>query len=393
MQLFTLPDGSSPFQVPLAADAKGLRQEVRVFLRESAAADWFEPQCDAWIAGFSPEFSQALGERGWLGMAWPKKYGGHERPSLHRFVVSEELLAASAPVAAHWIADRQSGPAILRYGTEQQKQQFLPAIARGECYFGIGMSEPDSGSDLASIRSLAEKVPNGWRLNGRKVWTSWAHRFHYMITLVRTAPRGEKHHAGMSQLIIDLSAAGVTIKPIISIDGEHHFNQVIFDGVFVPDEMVLGEVGNGWGQVVGELAFERSGPERLLSTLPVLLAFIQRHSEPNAQTADRHTHIMLGRLTAQLWTLRRLSLAVAHLLDQGDVPDVESALVKDLGTRYEQTLTETIRELAPVQPSLHSADPLERYLAQGLLRGPSFTLRGGTNEILRGIVARRLGLR
>lgn len=391
MQLFAVRGGmESPFRVRVSSEAEALRQEVRAFLQMEQAAGTFVPECDAWIAGYSPEFSQKLGAQGWLGMTWPKKYGGGERPSLHRFIVSEELLAASAPVAAHWIADRQSGPAILRYGTEAQKQRFLPAIARGECYFGIGMSEPDSGSDLASIRSLAVKVPNGWRLNGRKVWTSWAHRFHYMITLVRTSPPSEKRHAGMSQFIIDLASPGVSTKPIISIDGEHHFNQVIFDDVFVPDKMVLGEIGNGWGQVVGELAYERSGPERILSTLPVLLAFVAKQKEA---IADRHTHIALGRITAQLWTLRRLSLAVAQMLDRGAMPDVESALVKDLGTRFEQMLTETIRDLAMVQPSLQSDDPLERFLAQGLLRGPSFTLRGGTNEILRGIVARRLGLR
>ncbi len=390
MKLFDLTETSQNiFQIKLPPPTEQLRQEVRAFLREAQAAGEFEPQCDAWIAGYSPKFSQELGERGWLGVTWPRQYGGQGRPALDRFVISEELLAAGTPVAAHWIADRQTGPLLLRYGTEEQRQRFLPAIARGECYFAIGMSEPDAGSDLASIRSSAEKVSGGWRLNGRKVWTSWAHRFHYMITLVRTLPQADNRHAGMSQLLIDLSAPGVSTTPIISIDGEHHFNEVIFDNLFVPDEMVIGDVGQGWQQVMGELAYERSGPERFLSTFPVLLAFLRRLGP----APDRPSQVAVGQLVARLWTLRRMSLAVAYLLDQDAMPDVESALVKDLGTRYEQDVAEVIRLLTPVQPSLHSSDPLEIYLAQALLRGPSFTLRGGTNEILRGIVARRLGLR
>ncbi len=390
MKLFQPTDSTQNiFQIKLPPATEQLRQEVRTFLYEAQAAAEFEPQCDSWIAGYSPEFSQKLGKRGWLGVTWPRQYGGQARPALDRFVISEELLAAGAPVGAHWIADRQTGPLLLRYGTAEQRQRFLPAIARGECYFAIGMSESDSGSDLASIRSLAEKVPGGWQLNGRKVWTSWAHRFHYMITLVRTEPQSDNRHAGMSQLLIDLSAPGVSTTPIISIDGEHHFNEVIFDNLFVPDEMVVGEVGQGWQQVMGELAYERSGPERFLSTLPVLLAFLRRVGA----RPDRPSQVAVGQLVARLWTLRRMSLAVAYLLNQGAVPDVESALVKDLGTRYEQELAEVIRLLTPVQPSLQSSDPLERYLAQAMLRGPSFTLRGGTNEILRGIVARRLGLR
>ncbi|MEM7536995.1 MAG: acyl-CoA dehydrogenase family protein [Chloroflexota bacterium] len=381
------------FQVTLPPSAESLRQEVRDFLQSELDTGGFEPQCDAWLAGFSPEFSRKLGERGWLGMTWPREYGGQERSALDRFVVTEELLAASAPVVAHWIADRQTGPLLLRYGTEEQRQLIMPKIARGECYFAIGMSEPDSGSDLASIESSATKVEGGWRLNGHKIWTSWAHRFHYSIALFRTSPKNEQRHAGMSQFLVDLSAPGLTIKPIISIDGNHHFNQLLFDDVFVPDSMVVGTIGRGWQQVIGELAFERSGPERLLSSFPVLLAYMRRLSNGTGEKLTEHSAVTIGQLVARLWAMRRMSLAVAFMLDDGDIPDVEGSLVKDLGTRYEQDMAEIVRLLTPVQPSVDSDDPLEVYLAQTMLRGPSFTLRGGTNEILRGIVARNLGLR
>jgi alkylation response protein AidB-like acyl-CoA dehydrogenase len=390
VELFSTPQQqSNPFQAALPDSAETLRREVRAFLEEELAAGTFVPQCDAWVTTFSPEFSQKLGQRGWLGMTWPRKYGGHERSALERFVVVEELLVASAPVGAHWIADRQTGPLLLHYGTEEQRRRFLPAIARGECYFGIGMSEPDAGSDLAAIRSSARRVEGGWQLTGRKVWTSWAHLAHYMIVLCRTSSPGEDRHAGMSQFIVDLSAPGVSTNPIISIDGEHHFNEVVFDELFVPDTMLVGQVGQGWKQTIGELALERSGPERLYSTFPLLLEFARRLGpEPDERAA-----VALGQLVARLWTLRRMSLAVAQLLNSGLAPEVEAALVKDQGTRFEQQVAELVRCLEPVEPAPDSTDRFEALLAQALLRGPSFTLRGGTTEILRGIIARRLGLR
>jgi acyl-CoA dehydrogenase len=165
-------------QVPPAgaADPGQLRRQVRGFLAAQRSAGAFEPRCDSWLSAYSEEFSRALGTQGWLGMTWPRKYGGHERNEVERYTVNEELLAAGAPVAAHWLADRQVGPGILRYGSEQQRQAFLPAMARGELYFAVGMSEPDSGSDLASIRTAAASCPGGWRVTGTKVWTSHAGR-------------------------------------------------------------------------------------------------------------------------------------------------------------------------------------------------------------------------
>ena len=213
--------------------------------------------------------------KGWIGLTWPKKYGGAQKSSLDRYILTEEFLAAGAPVAAHWIADRQSGPLLLRFGTEKQKQFFLPKIVEGDCYFAIGLSEPNSGSDLASVSTNATKVDGGWIVNGSKTWTSNAHDAHYMITLVRTEPfDGKKKHKGLSQLIIDFHAEGVTIKPIKYLTGEPHFNEVFFENVFVPDDHVVGELGNGWKQGLAELAFERSGPERILSTFPLLSELI-----------------------------------------------------------------------------------------------------------------------
>ncbi|MBW8481054.1 acyl-CoA dehydrogenase family protein [Actinomadura parmotrematis] len=363
----------------LPPEAAALRAEVRAFL---AAAD-FEPRADCWLTGADPAFSRALGARGWLGMTLPARYGGHGRSPLERFVVVEELLAAGAPVGAHWIADRQIGPSLLHHGSEEQKRRFLPAIARGECFFAIGMSEPDAGSDLASVRTRAERDGDGWRLTGTKVWTSGAHLAHAICVLARSEP-GSERHAGLTQFLVPLPADGVTVRPILSLSGDHHFNEVVLDGARVPDALVLGAPGNGWAQVTAELAYERSGPERVLSTFPLLRLAHERGALPAAA---------LGRLAARLWALRQASLGVAAALDAGRTPAAEAALVKDLGTRFESEITAAVREHAGIEPDPGSPDPLARALAQAVVQAPGFTLRGGTSEILRGIVARGLGVR
>jgi alkylation response protein AidB-like acyl-CoA dehydrogenase len=378
---------------PRSEAAERVRLEVREFLAAEREAGSFRTHVDTWLSGVDPAFSKKLGERGWLGMTWPKQYGGHERSAMERYAVTEELLAAGAPVAAHWIADRQSGPNLLRYGTEEQRRLLLPRIAAGECFFVIGMSEPDSGSDLASIRTRARKNDDGdWVVNGAKVWTSNAHHSHYAITLVRTSPPGEGprgRHQGLSQLLVDLSSPGLTINPIRILDGGHHFNEVVFDDVVVPGDMLLGTEGNGWHQVTAELAFERSGPERFLSTYPLIAELARRA----ADTGDPAQVATVGRLSARLLALRQLSLRIAAALDRGELPDIAAALVKDVGTTFEGDVIDEVRRVVEVASSLDSPDPLARALAEAQLHAPGYTLRGGTNEILRGIVARGLGLR
>ncbi len=365
-----------------------LRAEVREFLAAERAAGAWTPRPDVWLSGWDERFSRELGRRGWLGMTIPARYGGHGASSLDRYVVTEELLAAGAPVAAHWVADRQIGPTLLRFGTEQQRRRFLPGIAAGEVYFGIGMSEPDAGSDLAAVRTKAERVSGGWELTGTKVWTSGAHHAHAFFALARSAPRDEANrHAGLSQFIVELDSPGVQIRPIPLLTGAHHFNEVVFDRVLVPDDMVLGEIGAGWAQVTSELAFERSGPERFLSTFPLLTALLGELS--GVAGVERE----IGGLVTRLWTLRRMSLAIAGALHSGAAPELAAAVVKDLGTRYENEVLDTARLLVATAPDPGAADGFARLLADAVLHAPGFTLRGGTNEVLRGIVARGLGLR
>jgi len=374
-----------PIKLPPACEA--LRAEVREFIAGELAAGLWAPNSD-FGSHRSAAFSRRLGARGWIGMTWPKRYGGGERSMLERYVVTEELLAAGAPVGAHWIADRQSAPSLLRFGTEEQRLAFLPGIAKGEIFFCIGMSEPDSGSDLASIRTRAVSAAGGYEVTGTKIWTSYAHESHFAITLVRTGSAEADRHRGLSQLILDLKAPGITIRPIINLADDHDFNEVVLDRVFVPADRLVGREGEGWRQVTSELAFERSGPERFFSSFQVLVELIRRASpDPEPQIAEA-----VGRMTAHLRILRRMSLSIAARLEAGETPNLEAALVKDLGNAFERSVPEVGRLLAPsLRPDTN--DRFEEVLADTILHAPSWTLRGGTPEILRGIIARGLGLR
>ncbi len=373
--------------VNMPDDVPKLRANVRKFLAKELAHKQAPDKAKSW-SGFDAEFSQKLAEQGWIGMMWPHELGGSEATALHRYVVIEELLAAGAPVAAHWIADRQSGAHIMRYASDEVQKRFLPAIADGEMYFCIGMSEPNSGSDLASIKTKADRVDGGWVINGSKIWTTYAHRSHMMIALVRTTPKGESRHAGLSQFIIDLSAEGVRIKPIIDHQGEEHFGEIFFDNVFVTDEMLLGKEGDGWAQVNSELALERSGPERYLSSYRLFEELLGSLEE----NCDDITTATVGEIAADLWTLRQMSLSVAGQLADGKDPSLEASMVKDLGACFEQTLPNLVQAQLGGSIPLDRANNLNETLSYILKASPAFSLRGGTREILRTIIARGLGL-
>jgi alkylation response protein AidB-like acyl-CoA dehydrogenase len=372
--------------VPPGAEA--LRQEVRDFLATAMGSVDALARADSWM-GFDAEFSRKLGARGMIGITMPKHYGGRGLDSFARYVVSEELLAAGAPVSAHWISDRQSAPLLLRYGTEAQRQLYIPGINRGELYFCIGMSEPNSGSDLASIGSRAQRSGAGWVLNGTKIWTTNAHRSHYMIALVRTEGRQEDRHDGMSQFVIDLKAKGVTVRPIRDLTGGEHFNEVFFDNVALGEDALIGTEGKGWEQVMAELAFERSGPERFLSSMALLHALIAAIGPAPDALAAFH----LGRLTARLFALRSMSLAVTAQLAAGQDPAWAASCVKDVGTGLEQELPEIAALIGGALPRVGGGSELAQVQAYLTQLAPSFSLRGGTREILRGILARGLGLR
>jgi alkylation response protein AidB-like acyl-CoA dehydrogenase len=372
----------------LPADAEALRAPVRAFLGEALAGMPPELRARSWL-GFDAAFSRKLGDKGWIGMALPPEYGGGGRDWFARFVLVEELLARGAPVSAHWIAERQSAPLILRYGTEAQKRFHVPRICRGESFFAIGMSEPQAGSDLASVRTRATRTSNGWLLNGQKIWTTNADHCHFMIALVRTSGTPEDRQKGLSQLLFDLKTPGITIRPIQDLSGDRHFCEVFFENVELPEDAVIGEEGGGWQQVTAELAYERSGPERLYSSIVLFdewLAHLRKHG------ADEASLALAGRITAHLAALRSMSVAVTARLAQGASPMNEASIVKDLGTEFEQLIPIALADAIASSPEPASPSLL-RTLAYITQFAPTFSLRGGAREVLRGVIARGLGLR
>ncbi len=369
---------------------EALRQAVRTFLADALRGVAVDQLARSWSRS-DPEFSRALAKNGWIGLTLPQQYGGAGRSAFARFVMVEEFLNAGAPVGAHWIADRQSAPLILKYGTERQRQFYLPLICRAEAFFCIGMSEPNSGSDLASVRTRAEKTTDGWRLNGQKIWTTNAQCSHYMIALVRTSGTSEDRHAGLSQFIVDLSLPGVTVRPIQDLTGDRHFNEVFFQDVQLTSDPLIGKEGDGWSQVTTELAYERSGPERLYSDAVLLDEWIELlRRRPAAQPRAQE---LAGKIVSRLAVLREMSISLTARIACGESPVVEAALVKELGTELEQAIPVMIAGSLGADPDGDTSAELSRALSYVSQIAPTFSLRGGTREILRGMIARGLGLR
>ena len=369
----------------LPPECEELRQEVRQFIKENMAGYSKEKRAYNW-SGRDQGMTKKMADKGWIGMTWPKKFGGAERSMLERYVMLEEMLAVGAPMGWHWSADRQMGPLLMRYSPDTLAPKIVPKIISGECSFCIGMSEPDSGSDLASIRTKAVKVEGGWKINGTKVWTSGAHHAHYMVTLVRTRDKSEDRHAGMTQFLVEMDREGVQVNPIYSQLGTHIFNEVVLTDVFVPDENLIGVEGEGWKQVTSELKYERSGPERYLSSTQLLIEMIDA-ADPYANEQTE----AIGRLIAKYSALRQMSQGIALMMSKGEDPALAASVVKDQGALMEQSIPNIAHDKFGEQ--IGTGSDLEKVMNFLTVSSPSFSLRGGTREILRGIIARGMGLR
>ncbi len=369
--------------------ALDLRAEVKAFLGAMLEPAAPHIRARSWM-GFDAGFSQKLAARGWVGVTLPAKYGGANLDAFSRYVLVEQLLAVGAPVSAHWIADRQSGPLILKFGTDAQKDFYLPRICKAQAFFCIGMSEPNAGSDLASVATRARPVDAGWLLNGQKIWTTNAQHSQYMIALVRSSGKQADRQKGLSQFIIDLALPGITVRPIRDLSGDAHFSEVFFDNVLLAPDALVGSEGSGWAQVNAELAFERSGPERIYSSIVLLEHWI---STLRARADKQAFAATIGRFAVHLVTLRNMSITVTARLALGESPVVEAALVKDLGTEFEQSIPAIIEATIGMEPDAAMDAELCRTLAYVSQMAPSYSLRGGTREILRGMIARGLGLR
>jgi alkylation response protein AidB-like acyl-CoA dehydrogenase len=354
-----------------------LRHTVRALTADWLSSGRYTPRCDCWLRSADPEFSKELATRGLIGLTWPRRFGGAELDAKARLVVTEELLRAGAPVAAHWIADRQIGPAILRHGTSELQDEILPGITSADFFFCLGMSEPEAGSDLAAVRTSAKPVPGGWRISGRKTWTSNAHLATHAYVLARTDATGRKHD-GLTEFVIDINCEGVEVNPIVDMSGEHHFNELTLTDVFTPDHRVVGTVGNGWRQVIEQLSFERGGPERVLSTYPLLVAC----TELARQAGSEDLVQKVGHLVARLATLRQMCWDLADAFDRGEAPITQAAELKWLGTRFEIDVIECARQAQA------SRSAFRGLYDQALLASPGFSIRGGASDVLLSIVAK-----
>lgn len=373
---------------------EALRTEVRHFLQEQLAAYPDRELDDAWMVGFSREFSRMVGSRGWIGYTWPTAYGGRGGSYLDRLVLTEEFLRAGAPVAAHWAGDRQIGPALLAYGSEEQRREFLPRIVRAELVFCLGMSEPNAGSDLAALRTKATEDGDFFVIEGHKIWTSFAHQADYCYLVARTDPNAPKHK-GISEFLVDMRTPGITVRPIVDMAGEHHFNETFFEGVRIHRRCLIGEKNRGWYQIASQLDYERSGIERLLSNWLVFRDAVSYARDIGLaddplwrdRLAHLHLEIEIGR-----WHVYR----VAWRLSTGAVPNIEAALAKAYCTEVEQHVAAVAAEILGPHAQTMPGSPQARLsgrVARALLCAPGYTIQGGTSAILRNIMAMRgLGL-
>lgn len=375
------------------------RQEVRDFLEEELRQGTFTPKCDAWIQGFSPEFTKKVAQRGWIGLTWPKEYGGQGRTNVDRFILTEEMLRYGAPAAYHWFTDRQVGRSLIAFGTVEQKQELLPKILKGEIYVGLGMSEPQAGSDLASLQTRAIEDGDDFIIDGQKMWTSNARFMDYIYLVVRTDPEAPKHR-GISEFIIEANLPGITIRPTIDITGSEAWAEVFYDGVRVPKRCLIGQKNRGFYQILNQLDYERAGLERLMGNYPLFDAIIQftRETKRDGQPLSQQTLIRhkLAQLQIEFEVGRLLAYRVALVADEGRAPNWEAAMAKAYCTTFEQRLADTATEILGLYGQLVAQSkwaPILGMASHSYLASKGYSLQAGTTEVLRNIIALRgLGL-
>jgi alkylation response protein AidB-like acyl-CoA dehydrogenase len=361
------------FQLPASLEV--LRAEALDVGRQ-AAAD-LDVREDAWIVGTSRAFSLELARRGWIGMTWPAEEGGGGRSALERFVVFEALISCGAPVATSWFADRQIGPTLLQYGTAEQRRRFLPDIVAGTSAWSIGMSEPDAGSDVASIRTRAERDGDDWIVTGTKVWTSGAVDADWCYVIARTDPDAAPH-AGLSELVVDLRSPGVTVTPISDMTGNRHFCEVVYDGVRVPGGNLVGVENGSFRQVMRQMEHERGGIDRLLSNRALFEEHRSRAATEDPLVRQELAALESGYRIGRLMVLREVL---------GQAPPGWSAVTKTFCTELEQRVAAFCAQVAGADAMVWDR------VARNACYAPAYTIMGGTTLILRNIMGERvLGL-
>ena len=381
------------------AEQEKFREEVADFLKNEIGKGLWKPSCDAWIQGQDPSFTKRVAQQGWIGLSWPKELGGGGRSAVDRMIMTEEMLRYGAPAACHWFADRQIGNAIIHYGNDEQKQEWLPMIMRGDAYVGLGLSEPDAASDLASIKTKATEADDYYIIDGQKVWTSCAKYMNYIYLVARTDPQAPKHR-GISEFFFSTKLPGVTLTPTIDITGSEAWCETFLDQVKVPKKSLIGEKNKGFYQVVNQLDYERAGLERLMGNYVLYDAIIQFTKETKRHgqllCKDYNVRGKLAQLQIEFEVGRLLTYRVALAIDEKRAPNIEASMAKVYSTAFEQHLAVIAMDILGLYSSLmeDSKYSVIRGMApHSYLGSKGYSLQAGTSEILRNILAQRgLGL-
>ncbi len=380
-----------------------LRRQVREFVEAELAAGTFKVVSKALVAQFSIEFSRKMAEQGWIGINWPKEYGGQGLGQVEKMIMLEEMFKYQAPVGYHFMGERQIGPALMKFGTDWQRDHFLPKIISAEkgIMFCLLFSEPDAGSDLAAVSTTAIKEGDDYIINGQKVWTSEGHVADYGWLLAKTNfDESLPKHRTCSEFIVDMKMPGITIRPLINMVGEHTFNEVFFDNVRISKKYLVGQEDAGFKQIMAQMNYERSGIERLLQNYPVyseLKRFINEMDE-SEKTGEYFFWIRdkMAQLEIEFTVGRLLCYSTAWSIDQGETPTSQAAISKAFCTQFEQRLNDfAMAVIGPNSIIREGAKwmPLVVDVAACYLWGVSYTLQGGSVEILKNIIAQRgLGL-
>ena len=358
------------------SEQEALRAEAAAVAADAVAR--FGRSNDSWINGFSKEFSKELGKRGWIGMTWPDNpYSGSARPAIDRLIVGEEMIKAGAPIGASWFADRQMGPALLTYGTPDQQAEFLPGIVAGETTWCIGMSEPNAGSDLASLKTTAIREGDEFVINGQKIWTSFGNVADYCYLICRTRTDGPPH-AGISEIIVPMNTPGIEVRPIKDMTTNRHFAETFFTDVRVPAANLVGTEGAAFKQTMKQLEHERGGIDRLVSNYALYRIALEHADTANPvvrqEIADIEMNYRIGRI-----------LVVREVLRQA--PEGFSAATKCFCTEHETRVSDFVARTLGPQATLWDD------ITRGLVYAPGYTIMGGTSNVMRNILGERvLGL-
>jgi alkylation response protein AidB-like acyl-CoA dehydrogenase len=384
------------------AEEAAWRQEVRAFIAkelpqsfkdeplepEEVAGQWDHPDMQTW--------RRKLVERGWIAPSWPKEYGGAALTLMQQFIMSEEMAEARAP-AVGGMGISMVGPSLIVHGTEEQKKKFLPTILSGETFFCQGFSEPEAGSDLASLRTRAVRDGDDYVINGQKIWTSQAHRANWMFVLARTDPDVPKHK-GISYFLLEMKTPGILVRPLQDITGSVLFNEVFFDNVRVPARNIVGEENRGWYIAATTLDFERANSASSVviqrHRVDDLIRLAREGSDQSVLGRNPGLRLELADRMIEVELARLMAYRIISMLGRGLIPNYQASMLKMFASELGQRISRTGMNLLGLYGGLYGKEaPMKGRICRSYLRTLGSTIAAGTSEIQRNIIAMRgLGL-